>query len=255
MAYQKIFRQNYIGELIRGVRNGNLITLYDNETFEFNEDKVLLSPLIAKPDNGDLHLPEGRSYYDFENAKIIFESYRSLTPLQASDVRFWTYLAHADYYKYMKRRWPGNDNAGISSRSKYILDHWFILTPTQNNFMRHAIAGLWWGAYLTYDVGREDPYELTRVLFTQLDFATRTLGAYSLARHKEAVLGIVDFILQNPDLFVPYFEDKTRFITRYLNQVGGIKPLAYFDRSFFRDTLSSVANKIALVKPKSPLNV
>jgi hypothetical protein len=245
MEFQTIFRQNYIGELIRGVRNGNYITLYDNETFEFNDDKVLLSPLIIKPDNGDLLLPDSRSNYDYENAKIIYESYRSLTPLQASDVRFWVYLAHADYYKYMKRRWPGNDNADVNSRGKYILDHWFISTPTQNNFMRHAIAGLWWGAYLTYDVSREDPYELTRVLFTQLDFATRTLGAYSLARHKEAVLGILEFILQNGNLFASRFEQKSRYITRYLNQVGGIKPLTYFDRTFFRETLRSVENKIA----------
>jgi hypothetical protein len=245
MELQKLFKQNYVDELIRAVRNGNNNHLYDNEAFEFNEEKTLLSPVISKPDNGDFLLPGYNSNYDFENAKIIYEAYRTLTPLQASDIRFWTYLTHADYYGYMKKRWAGNANVEPAARSKYILDHWFISSPTQNNFTRHAIAGLWWGAYLTYDSTRADPYELTRVLFTQLDFATRTLGAYSLARHKEAVMGILDYILQNPDLFASHFEQKSRFLTRYLNQVGGIKPLTYFDRNFFKATLQTVEERIS----------
>lgn len=247
MELQRIFAQTYVSELVRGVKNGHYVTSYDNETFEWNQAKTLLAPMIPTPVNSEFLLPEGRLLYDFENAKIIFEAYRSLTPLQASDIRFWTCLAHTDYYTYMKKRWPGNANSDVSARSKYILDHWFILSPAQNNFMRHGIAGLWWAAFLTHDTGRSDPYELTRVLFTQLDFATRTLGAYSLARHKEAVMGILDYILQNPDLFASRFEQKSRFLTRYLNQLGGTKPLSYFDRNFFEHSLRSVENRIGAI--------
>jgi hypothetical protein len=247
MGYQTIFRQNYVEELVRTLKNGTSLPMYENESFEYNVEKTLQSPLIIQPENVDFLIPDKNSFYDFENAKIIFEAYRSLTPLQASDIRFWTYLAHADYYKYMKKRWPKLENKDQGGRTKYILDHWFIPSLTQSNFLLHGIAGLWWGAYLTYDASRTDAYELTRVLFTQLDFATRTLGAYSLARHKEAVLGILDYILLNPNLFETRFQQKSRFLTKYLNQIGGTKPLTYFDRTFFKEKLESVENKIALI--------
>ena len=240
MELQSIFKQTYVDELQRGVKSGFLIELYSNESFDYNRDKVLQAPLIKKPENADLLLPDGNTLYDFENAKIIYEAYKTLTPLQASDIRFWTYLAHADSYKYMKKRWPGRENTDPGNRSKYILDHWFIASPTQNNFLRHGIAGLWWGAFLTHDPSRTDPYELTRVLFTQLDFATRTLGVYSLARHKEAIIGILEYILDNPTIFDTKFQEKSRFLTKYVNQIGGTKPLSYFNKDFFKTALQSV---------------
>lgn len=247
MGFQTIFKQNYVEELVRSIKNGTTLPLYENESFEYNVEKTLQSPLIFQPENADFLIPDKNSLYDFENAKIIFESYKSLTPLQASDIRFWTYLAHADYYKYMKKRWPKLETKEAGSRTKYILDHWFIPSPTQSNFLLHGIAGLWWAAFLTYDASRTDAYELTRVLFTQLDFATRTLGAYSLSRHKEAVLGILDYILQNPALFQSRFQEKSRFLTKYLNQLGGTKPLSYFDRTFFERVLQTVEKKITNV--------
>jgi hypothetical protein len=247
MELQRIFKQSYVDELQRGVKNGSLIGLYENESFDYKEEKVLQAPLIKRPEDADFQLPDASSMYDFENAKLVYEAYKSLTPLQASDIRLWTYLAHADYYKYMKRRWPGKDGTDNGNRSDYILRHWFITSPTQNNFLRHGIAGLWWGTSLTYDSSRTDNYELTRVLFTQLDFATRTLGVYSLARHKEAVLGILEYILENPSVFDKKFQEKSRFLTKYLNQIGGTKLVSYFDRNFFKTELQSVEEKIASI--------
>ena len=129
--------------------------------------------------------------------------------------------------------------------SKYILDHWFIASPTQNNFLRHGLAGLWWGAHLSYDETRKDKYELTRVLFKQLDFVTRTLGVYSLARHKEAVIGILEYMVENQESFEKHFQEKSRFLTKYFNQIGGTKPISYFDRNFFKAALHSAEDRIS----------
>ena len=243
MELQKIFRQAYVDELIRGVRSGFLASLYTNESFDYDEGKVLFTPEITKPKNGELQLPDESDNYDFENARIIYEAYPALTPLQASDIRLWTYLAHADYYKYMKKRWPNVND--VEGNSKYILDHWFITSATQNSFLRHGLAGLWWGAHLSCDETREDKYELTRVLFRQLDFVSRTLGAYNLSRHKEAVIGILDYILQNPELFGKHFQERTRFLTKYFNQIGGTKPISFFDRDFFKSALQTAEDRIS----------
>jgi hypothetical protein len=244
MELQKLFRANYVEKLREGVKNRSLVKYYESDTFLFDLEQVMQSPLIFKPAKGDLILPDSKSFYDFENSRIIYEAYKSLTPLQASDTRLWTYLAHTDYYNYMSKRWPGVQNKTASNQSKYILDHWFITSPAQSNFIRHGISGLWWAAYLTYDETRTDKYELTKILYTQLDFATRTLGTYSLARHKEAVSGVLEYILQNPPLFKNNFEAKSRYVTKYLNQVGGTKPLSYFKRDFFKNSLHSVRDRI-----------
>lgn len=244
MESQKLFIGTYVEKLRNGVKDGSLVKYYESDTFLFDHEQVYSSPQIAKTNKGELKIPDGTNYYDFENSKIIFEAYKNLTPLQASDIRMWTYLAHTDYYKYMCGRWANVRNKSASNPSKYILDHWFISSPAQSNFLRHGIAGLWWTAFLTYDETRTDPFELTKVLYRQLDFATRTLGTYRLARHKAAVNGILEYILQNPILFDDKFEPKSRFLTKYINQIGGIKPLSYFGKDFFKTSLEAISPKI-----------
>ena len=69
-------------------------------------------------------------------------------------------------------------------------------------------------------------------------------GAYNLGRHKEAVIGILEFIQENEDLFKSKFEDKTRFITKHLNLIGGVKPISYYDRSFFKNELKKISVSI-----------
>ena len=80
-----------------------------------------------------------------------------------------------------------------------------------------------------------------------MDFPTRTLGTYKLGRHKEAVLGILEFIQENEDLFKSKFEPKTRFVTKHLNVVGGVKPISYYDRYFFKSELEKVSAEISAI--------
>ncbi len=81
----------------------------------------------------------------------------------------------------------------------------------------------------------------------QLDFPTRTLVTYKLGRHKEAVIGILEFIRDEDELFKHRFQDKTRFITKHLNFIGGVKPISYYDREFFKRELRKVSHEIALI--------
>lgn len=248
MELQNLFLGTYVEQLRKGVKDGSLVKYYESDTFLFDNEKTILSPKITKIGTGEFDMPKGTSYYDFENSKIIFETYKNLTPLQASDIRLWTYLAHTDYYAYMSERWAGVRKRSASNASKYILDHWFISSPAQSNFLRHGIAGLWWAAYLTYDETRTNPYELTEILWRQFAFATRDFGTLKLARHKEATIGVLEFIQENEDLFINQFEPKSRFMLKYLNQIGGLKPLSYYKREFFKANLQSVRSKIEVAK-------
>jgi hypothetical protein len=148
----------------------------------------------------------------------------------------------------MSKRWPGVKNNSAKNPSKFLLDHWFISSPIQSNFLRQGLSSLWWSAYLSHDEeNTENPYHLTEVLYRNVDFATRTLGTYNLSRHKEAVIGILSFIKNNPHLFENRFEDKSRFITKYINLIGGTKPVGYMKRNYFEQSLEAVTTKIQLI--------
>lgn len=241
---QKIFRERYVNELKKKVQSAEIVNYYKSTEFVYDKNEVLPVQNINIPKDLLGSLDVGN---DFKTAIAIYEAYENLEPIQASDERFWTYLAHVDLYPYMIERWPEVYNGDSTNPSKYILDHWFLISSAQSNLLRHALSGLWWSVHLSVDDERENKYDLTEILFRQLDFPTRTLGTYKLGRHKEAVLGILEFIQENEDLFKTKFEPKTRFVTKHLNVIGGVKPLSYFRRDFFKSELEKVSDSISAI--------
>lgn len=233
MENQRIFKEKYVQEL----RNNIQVDLYKLDEFVYESEQVLHLPSVPKPVG---LLNKLNPADDYNSAIAIYEAYSTLEPIQASDIRLWTYLTHVDLYPYMIDRWNKLQSPTLQNSKQYILDHWFINSPTQSALLRNAISGLWWAVYLSVDSDRENKYELTQILFRQLDFPTRTLGAYKLGRHKEAVIGILEYINENQSLFKTEFEKKTRFITKYLNRIGGVKPLSYYDRTFFKIELKKI---------------
>jgi len=237
---QGIFKNSYVNKLKQAIQNGSSIDDYKSPEFPIDKNQLLFFPNIEKPE-GLLEKLDVDD--DCKTAIELFEAFKNLELIQAADERFWTYLAHVDLYPYMIKRWD-KVYLGIADE-KYINDHWFLTSSAQSNLMRHALSGLWWAVYLSIDEERGgDKYVLTKILFRILDFPTRTLGTYKLGRHKEAVMGILEFIQENDSLFRSRFEYKTRFVTKYLNFIGGAKPICYYDRSFFKDELNKIIDKI-----------
>jgi uncharacterized protein DUF6339 len=241
---QKIFRDRYMQELKKSVQSGNKTDFYKSKEFVYDKKQVLPVQNLNAPDDLLSNLDVNN---DCHTAIQIYEAYKTLEPIQASDERLWTYLAHVDLYPYMIERWSDVYIGTSTNPSKYILDHWFLSSSAQSSLLRHALAGLWWSIHLSVDEKRENRYELSEILFRQLDFPTRTLGTYKLGRHKEAVIGILEFIQENEYLFKSKFEPKTRFVTKHLNIIGGVKPISYFSRDFFKSELSKVIESIAAV--------
>jgi len=242
MSKQYIFKDKYVQK----IKDELNVEFYKSNEFVFDQKQVLQLPNIERTQDLAERLMQNVDN-DCDNAIIIYEAFQKLELIQASDERLWVYLAHADLYSYMVKRWDNVITNTAKDEKKYILDHWFLSSTAQSNIMRHAIAGLWWSVYLSCDEGRSDKYELTRILFRQLDFPTRTLATYKLGRHKEAVIGILEFIKENDSLFKNKFQDKTRFVTEHLNFVGGVKPISYYDRSFFKAELEKVSSAISAV--------
>jgi len=241
---QKIFRDRYVQELKREIQSGDKTNFYKSKEFVYDKKQVLPLQNLNAPDDLLSNLDVKN---DCNTAIKIYEAYKTLEPIQASDERLWTYLAHVNLYPYMIERWSDVYMGTSTNPSKYISDHWFLSSSAQSSLLRHAIAGLWWSVYLSVDEQRENKYELTEILFRSLDFPTRTLGTYKLGRHKEAVIGILEFIQENEYLFKSKFEPKTRFVTKHLNVIGGVKPISYFNRDLVKSELTKVIKSIDAV--------
>ena len=174
----------------------------------------------------DVDLEKGDSKTDYGNAVKIYNAFKDkLSPVQASDLRLWAFLAHNTYWDYMCERWsienPSDDDDDESGSNKIISRigaRYFYKASKGKAFVRQGIARLYWSAYLTYDENNTDnPYELTEYFLSKQDiFAVST--ERSLARNKKLLLAALKVLKEQGDL-------KRAVIRQYflrLNQAGGV---------------------------------
>ena len=217
------------------------------------EQYVSTSPQFGVPQSGfcylrPFHVDEEiiknmiqKAGSDVDAAITLYEALPDLNCLFASHGPFWTHLSHFELFDYMKKRWPNivknidDSPKDVVQSINYIKKYWFYHGP-----MNSWLSSLWWSVYMTKDDSREDPYELTRVLFYQEDLRTRTLGTYMIFRHEPARIAILEFLRDNREgILKNDFQDKVRYLMKALNLLGGSKQLAYMDKDYFENYLSS----------------
>ncbi len=230
MALQPVFKRSYIEYLKTHIRPED----YLGDHFEYDRTQVVRLYGISQPEDLLLQLdptPEG----DYKSAIAIYEAYKDITPLFAQQDDLWVYLTHVDLFEYVKKRWPDLEHGGKAGNVvDYITDHWF---RNRFQFLRTSIAGLWWDIYLTSDNERSNPYELSEFLFKNQEFRTSSFGELPLIRHKEAMIGILEFLKENSSLFDAGFNAKARYIRHLFDMVGGYKNLSFMSRDFFKNLL------------------
>jgi len=236
---QKTFKESYVKRLRDAVESGSALPLYKADMFEIDETQVKRLANVYAPefDLGERIL----GVSELEAAIIVFEAYKDLPLVIAASESFWAYLTHTTCFKYAKKRWSEVESENV--KPEYIVDHWFL---SSKGILRNAVASLWWGVHNSVDENREDRYELTRILFNNYSFRTNTFGRGLLIRHREAMIGILDFIKDNPEV-LSNMELRGRFISLYFNRLGAVRQLAYLDRTFFRDTCERLKDKILTI--------
>lgn len=239
MAEQKIFRTKYVDELIKEVNQGINLERYYAPTFQYDESQVLLTPQLQQSEDLPLLM---NADDNCASGIALYEAYSSLSPLQAADNRLWVYLAIADLFPYVRKKWasqlPGVDNPNrVEKMLSTVRIHWYGLQKDSITFtpMRHALANLWWSVYISVDnnaQNREDKYRYTRLFFKNETFRTRTAVGF-LGRNREALYGILDFKEQCPEMFGRNAELMMVEITKFLNCLGGETQLSFMKRDFF----------------------
>lgn len=108
---------------------------------------------------------------DLDNAILLYESLKDvITPATATGGGFWTSMAHANM-KYMSFRWPITDDSENRIKERYLMK-W---TSSRRERERNGLSRLWWGVHLTIVEKNDDPYLLTRELFSNQDVLSQVL--------------------------------------------------------------------------------
>lgn len=235
MELQRIFKNPYLKQL----RDNIIVDDYRKEEFPYDDTQTKALANVYKPE-GLLEKLDPTD--DFKTAKALYEAYKDVSPLVASLPNLWVYLTHVDLFQYVQKRWPKIYEKEVDE--KYIVNHWH----ENDHFMRTTFAGLWWHTYLSYDESRDDPYELTEILFKSQDFRTLRFGELGLIRHRPAMQGVLEFLLENPDVIENAFDARGQFISRYFNMLGGIKPLAYMEKEYFKKVLTDIKPSLLNIK-------
>lgn len=245
MMKQRIFTTDYLASLAS--EDALRLSAYKKPRFSVDEKGVIevsTSCRLSEEQISAIEKLADRSH-DCAAAIKLYESLPSINYLQATDPRFWTYLAHTELWGYMSKRW-----SDITS-DKYIRDHWFLLSRAQQPLLRHGLSGLWWGVKLSVlPDDAVDKYQLTKLFFRDQDTRARTFGTYRLGRLSEAIQGIFGYIAAHEENFKGEFEAKVRFIAKHFNGLGGTRQLAYFDKSFYSEELDRIKDQIAIQRKK-----
>ena len=238
---QRTFKESYAKLMKDELKAGHSIAKYSSEVFEYDESKVKFVANVYQPDGLLEKMMQSTS--DFDAAVLLYEAYKNISPLLASTEQFWVYLCHVDLFPNMQKRWDSD-----LEKSEYIEDHWFF---GKHGYLRNGLASLWWSVYCSYDETRDNPYELTEILFRNYSFRTTWLKI--MLRTKEGLLGMLEFLKENPDIMDSAFENRSRFIAKYVNIIGGTKQLSYLDRNYLKTELAKVKPAILRVTTRDDI--
>ena len=227
-----------------GIRK-NVRSYLDGE-WSIEKDETLFKSGLKEIDGNKVKFLDyegpGKKSRDCENAIMLFEYWKDMNPTQATDIRLWTYLCHGPFMPYLRKRRP-IEKEPSASREKYILDHWFVQNPGPNALKTNDIFLFWWGPYITYDKDRKDPYELTKELFSMLDY-TRHLLPGAQGRNRDLTHAVLEYVVENGELFRDHKQNKVRLVMRKLNFLAGYRTLTSLNKQEIKAEIDSFKDDI-----------
>lgn len=230
MVLQTILNKRAVEKIQDDIDLGIGLDRFTMDDFPIDESDLLVLPGIIKPE-GLLDKLIGTPDGDFKSAVAIYEAYKNLTPLQAVENYFWESLALTDLFPYMQQRWGLKQSNDIA---KDVKNHFFVKS---HGLIRQGISGLWWLVKMSVDEERENPYELTEILFKNFTLRFVRFGISQAIQHKEAAIGILQYIKDHENE-IESLEKVAHGLTSHFNKLGAVKQLTFLDRDFFYNEMA-----------------
>ena len=236
MELQKVYKKSYVEYLRANISKD----AYLQEQFISDKNQIISLADIYNNAIGLLDKMVPDATHDFDSAIALYEAYPNISPLLAAQESLWVYLAHNELFEYVQKRRKVTSESTIDK----IKDYWFDITE------RGTLAGLWWAVKMTINEDLSDKYELTRILFGNQTFRTRTFFTSKIGKCKEALVGVLSFMNDNKELFQNHMEARAIYVSSYFSRLGTTKELAYMDRDFFYTELEKKRKAIELAEDR-----
>ena len=220
------FESNFRAQYLKGKDNG-----FAKEDLEVLDGSYKIPEIKLRADkNGK---------YDFENAKLIYETFDFLTPEEADDPRLWVYLSNCHFYDYTKVRWLSS-----SSSAKLFERRLLYEGAGRGVRTRNSISRLWWTAHLTLQEVIVDgiitkDWSHTKAIFDvqdlQVGLLERNMGSYPIV-----LRSFLNFYLKNKSKMISNVIQK---MIKELNNIGGVYFLPFLDELKINEILIKLFNK------------
>jgi len=210
----------------------NILSHRDNSWLNdfFREENPFVKSKLHT-DDFDLTYTERRdetTQLDVENAIILHKNLK-LTDSQACDERLWISLCFGKFYDYMKTRWP------LSTKTNLGL-HWLFPHGQKRSLYFNGISRLYWFAHITYDESLQDPYELTRFCFQDIDMVLQMIYR-GYANSKSVRLAFLKSIRDFKNDGGTYNRNILHGILKYVSFLGGAYILDAFTEQELHDKI------------------
>lgn len=159
---------------------------------------------------------------------------------QATDGRFWTFMALSRYRDYMLARWDPED-PGIKDWRNRIRNRWLMpMDPRHKNGLLHGIARLWWIACLSHaDKPGSQDLKLTRWILEverrPIDLLDRYVVMSEPTRYS---------VLELVHAFPEMTSKQHRALLKELNNVAGVRDLDSMSEHARKSLIEEIAQRI-----------
>ena len=184
----------------------------------FRESKVEASAFADRLLMGQNRL----SATDADNALIVYEALRDLTPHQASIERMWAYLCHFDCRQYVTDRWLNRRPDKEEDAVREVRNHFFAV-GNRALIRDNGISRLWWLGKIAHDVAAHDPREFLTILLHRQDVRSALIERPSVSMNRALLRGIYAVMREHWTNGGALFErDAFRSWMVALNRRGGV---------------------------------
>ena len=126
---------------------------------------------------------------DAENALLVYDALRELSPHQASIERMWVHLCHCDCPQYVASRWLNKRPEKEEDAVREVRNHFFAV-GNRALIRDNGVSRLWWLGKIAHDVDPDSPRDFLTILLHRQDVRSALIERPSVSTNRRLLRGI-----------------------------------------------------------------
>ncbi len=126
---------------------------------------------------------------DADNAMLVYDALRELSPHQASIERMWVHLCHCDCPQYVASRWLNKRPEKEEDAVREVQNHFFAM-GNRALIRDNGVSRLWWLGKIAHDVDPDCPRDFLTILLHRQDVRSALIERPSVSMNRRLLRGI-----------------------------------------------------------------